>query len=403
MAIFVVVVAAAIAWNARGENSDHDGARDDLLAKDKEDDDNNYNNDHPITVDNRRVSEDTGRFYNEYPSIDSSIELPPHLKRELYKEERREIMRPHITMKRPMYDNIMMLSPNGRKLSTISLKKATWYIRRALAVWVDGDTPIQWDPKDRAIQLLFEPSTSRDRNHADLHQYHASIKLNCCVSCGSGRDYMRHYVVPYCYRSLFPKHYKTHLPHDVVILCPNCHAIAEGHAHRRMNQMEREIRQDQGHVLHSTSAQVELVDKYISNVRSAAAALLHWRNKLPLAKIAAYEKLLQNWMDSKATSTGGTEGTTTASIANQELLVEASQLECRSPNPNYVAGVVLVVNCMKLSNDANTNQIDNEEKFNEEALAAFVREWRSHFLECVHPRYLPDGWCVQAPVCSDTN
>ena len=42
--------------------------------------------------------------------------------------------------------------------------------------------------------------------------------------CGRHGDYLRHNVVPHCYRSHFPLEMKTHLSHDVVLLCQACQA-----------------------------------------------------------------------------------------------------------------------------------------------------------------------------------
>ena len=38
---------------------------------------------------------------------------------------------------------------------------------------------------------------------------------------------------------------------------------------------------------------------------------------------------------------------------------------------------------------------------NNEEVEAFVRLWRSHFLEKMKPRFLPDGWRVDYPVFLD--
>lgn len=363
------------------------------------------------------------------------IDLPQHVQREIYKEGRREIMRPLITMKRPMYDNIMMKGPDGKGLSTISLKKAKWYIKKGLAKWTtDGGDEFKasngivgendGDSSGTTIQLLFHPASS-DKD-VDLQNYNASFKQNRCVVCGAEQDYMRHYVVPYCYRSLFPCHYKTHLPHDVVIVCPTCHVMAEVQAHRRMKKLEQRERRNKSHCLHPTSAQMELVDGHIHSVRSAATALLKWRDRLPAAKIEAYETLLRDWCRSKVgggaeTSADGSESPSLRStyrgggesceqtsalypdedserlsyrqvLLTEAQLEEASQLESRQPNPNYVAGADLVVDSLKLPNG-----ID----FDDEALVHFVRDWRLHFVECLYPRYLPKGWSVEAAVQSN--
>jgi exonuclease 3'-5' domain-containing protein 2 len=359
----------------------------------------------------------------EYSNSSScrSSDWPSHLQRELYKEERREIMRPFITMKKPMYDNIVMLAPDGcTTLSTISRKKAQWYLQKGLATWhtitlgetarnsstmasksrndsVDGDDPL-------AIRLLFEPKVSA-KPDAALQRYNTSFKSNCCVVCGAHRDYMRHYVVPYCYRMHIPPHYKTHLPHDVVLLCLTCHTHAERAAHRRMHQVEQELRQSQRDSLHPTSAQAELVDKHVYQVQSAASALLNWPDRLPPATILAYQERVQDWY---LESTGSISAPSASDHkeANAALsrtmtldpavLNKACQLQSRRPNPHFVPGADLVIASLQ-------SQASEPNEFDPAALATFIRDWRRHFIEHLHPRFLPRGWSVQAAVRCDSH
>lgn len=332
------------------------------------------------------------------------MDLPTHVQRELYKEERRELMRPLITMKNPMYDNIMMKDSDGKILSSISLKKAKWYVKKGLAKWEpNGSNETDETINLSCIYLLFQPATS-DKD-IDLQTYNASAKQNRCVVCGAKNDYMRHYVVPYCYRSLFPDHFKTHLPHDVVILCPPCHEIAEGQSHRRRKRLERAARVAQRDGLHRTSAQAELVDPYVHRVRSTATALLQWKARLPPAQIVAYEQLVRDWFrkpaehGSVASESGSDDGMAVgehgSSLAlefvscppSEAQLEHASKLECRRPNPHYVPGADLVIDSLKVNGN-----------LNDEALADFVRDWRQQFVEGLHPRYLPKGWSVDAAV-----
>lgn len=45
--------------------------------------------------------------------------------------------------------------------------------------------------------------------------------------CGKEGDYLRHNIVPHCYRSLFPEAYKSHLSHDVVLVCQACKQVGK--------------------------------------------------------------------------------------------------------------------------------------------------------------------------------
>jgi hypothetical protein len=350
----------------------------------------------------------------------SRSDWPSHLQRALYKEERRGIMRPLITMKKPMYDNIVMLAPDGcTTLSTISRKKAQWYLQKGLATWhtttLNGNArkdsveaskrhnDLVADDDSLAIRLLFEPKVSAEPDKA-LQRYNTSFKSNCCVVCGAHCDYMRHYVVPYCYRMHFPSHYKTHLPHDVVLTCLSCHTHAERAAHRKMHQVEHDLRRAQRDSLHPTSAQAELVDKSVHQIQSAASALLHWPDRLPPKTLLAYQKRVQEWhlesMGSSSTNAPSDSDDNEANTAvsrtatlDPAVLHKACQLQSRRPNPHFVPGADLVIASLKLASEPN--------KFDPVALATFIRDWRRHFIDQLHPRHLPRGWSVQAAVHCD--
>jgi len=283
-------------------------------------------------------------------------ELPSHLKREVYKEDRRKKMTPLLTMEKPMYDNIKMKDPEDNLLCTISLKKARWYVKKNLAEWLD----------DSSIQLLFKPKMQK--KDPQQVKYNQADKRNHCVVCGNTRDYMRHYVVPYCYRCQFPEQFKAHLPHDVVLLCPDCHVRAERASHKRMQLLEDELRDD------PNTAFPHFVDRRLHSLRSSAHALLKWKNRLPFAKIQEYEAVLREW---------------SGLPPDQELstvhLEQASQLEERLPNPEYIPGPHLVIESLK----------------DDSAIEAFVHDWRAHFVDSLQPRYLPAGWSVKSPVMCD--
>jgi exonuclease 3'-5' domain-containing protein 2 len=300
---------------------------------------------------------DSSPVQDERPAYGNlPLDLAPHLQRELYKQQRRKEKIPFLAMKSPMYDNIRMVDPEGQALSTISIKKARWYVSKQIAEW---KTP-------SSIQLLFEPS-GRSSNDT----YTSSPKCNICVACGASGHVMRHYIVPYAYRSLLPKKYKSHQSHDIVILCPKCHLYCEQSYHEHREQLEDSLRAD------PSTAIVDIVDPHKQRVRSAGLALLRWKERLPDAKIDEYEKLVQNHL-----------GVTSSHPLSDEQLQQAIDVEYRVPNPTYVSGSKLVA--------------DHLMKSGHDAITRFVEEWRAFFLETVQPRHLPTGWRVNAPVaCSE--
>lgn len=321
---------------------------------------------------NKRIKDDVlrkvlSKVHTNQNSINSKS-ISPHLDRDFRKEQRRKRMIPVMAMKKPMYDNILMKSPRGEILSTISLKKANWYIRKNLAAWET--------PEETSIQLLFEPNQERNSTpeHTRLIAYNQSIKRNCCVACGCDENYRRHYIVPYAYRARFPPQFKTHMPHDVVILCPDCHTKAQSAAQIRMQSLEDELRM---HL--PNSRQATFLDATIQATRSAASALLKRRKQLPSDKVLEYEQIVRAYYNI-------TDEATPVTVEQYEL---ASRLEARFPNPDFVSGPELVER--HLVQDA-------KERGMEYVVKNFVKEWRVLFQRTLEPQFLPSGWDIDSPV-----
>jgi hypothetical protein len=249
-----------------------------------------------------------------------------------------------------------MYSPQDEILCTISVKKANWYIRKNLATWKGND--------ETKIKLLFAPKGKPSEKTV----YTTSQKQNICVSCGEDKHHMRHYVVPYCYRTLLPEKYKTHMPHDIVIMCPECHLVCEQATQKRQKQMEAPLRKD------PQTALSAIPNSELYHVRSCALALYRSADRLPPAKLQEYEALVRSHY-----KLGEDEDLTA------ELIQSASEIETHEPNPKYIPGPELVAETLT----------------NDEEIADFIRDWRDHFLVTMQPRYLPKGWSVDSPVHSD--
>ena len=179
---------------------------------------------------------------------------------------------------------------------------------------------------------------------------------------------MRHYVVPYCYRTLLPEKYKTHMSHDIVIMCTECHLACEQATQKRQKQMEAPLRND------PQTALSAIPNSELYRVRSWALALYRSANRLPPAKRQEYEALVRSYY-----KLGEDEDLTA------ELIRSASEIETHEPNPKYIPGPELVAETLT----------------SDEEIADFIRDWRKHFLITIQPRYLPKGWSVDSPVHSD--
>eukprot|EP00980_Cylindrotheca_fusiformis_P000910 scaffold241_cov89-Cylindrotheca_fusiformis.AAC.9 len=278
-------------------------------------------------------------------------ELPSHVIRAVHKERRRKDSVRFLAMKKPMYDNIQMYDPDGDLLCTISQKKANWYVKKKLGQWKNNS---QRD----AIHLLFRPKGKTE------NVYNQSEKENICVSCGDDQHHMRHYVVPYCYRTLFPEKYKTHMPHDIG---------KKKATQKRQKELEQRLRK-----YPKTTANKVIPCKELYHARSCALALLNHGNKLPETKKEEYENVVLQ-RHNNITDENATQLTT-----NQ--LQKIVDMEFTIPNPNYIPGPELVINDL---------QGDDEK------IISFIRDWRVHFLETVQPRFLPIGWTVDSPFQCD--
>ena len=115
------------------------------------------------------------------------------------------------------YYNALMLSAEGKPLSTINGKRVNWYLRRNLAVEV---TPPEGYP--RCIQLNFEANVKRNPQ-----SYEIAIIKNQCVICGAETNLTLHHVVPHVIRKLFPVSEKGRSRQWCVLLCIDCHEKVE--------------------------------------------------------------------------------------------------------------------------------------------------------------------------------
>lgn len=314
--------------------------------------------------------------------------LPSHIERDMHKEERRKRMLPVLSMKKPMYDNILMQDPHGVALCTISLKKAHWYLKRNLADWVDDDDDKNADNNNdsnhNTIRLRFTPNKRIDQDQA---LYFVSEKANRCVVCGANQHYMRFYVVPFCYRTLFPESYKTHLSHDVVLTCADCHVRAEQATQRRRQQLEDALRAD------PSTAASHILDREKQAIQRAASALLKRRDRLPTSRIVEIETKLRDWFQLPPPAANNDDD----EPLPRDWIVRASELECYAPNPRYIPGPELVVKPL-LQKSSKRNDDDDDEY---EALSDFIKGWRAHFLETQRPRFFPAGWSIDSPVQCD--
>lgn len=320
--------------------------------------------------------------------------LPTHIQREIHKERKRKAKVELISMKSPMYDNVYMLDSNREPMCTISMKKARWYTKKGIAEWSsfkEGDLPTASDAMEggevKCIRLLFQHNgaSADSKKFSPESLYLRSPKENVCVQCGADGHHIRHYIVPYVYRTLLPEEYKAHMSHDIVILCPDCHLECERPTKKRMKEMEREARTKTGGWARDAVPTIE--NPHLHHVRGCAIALVKWKENMPAERVESYERDVREYLagrcegeEEKATLLRGEEALT------KKQLQRACGVNYRVRNPNFVPGAEVVVRLLK---DA-------------KSIEDFIIDWRKYFISTFNPRHMPTGWRVDNPVACGT-
>ncbi|GAX75718.1 hypothetical protein CEUSTIGMA_g3161.t1 [Chlamydomonas eustigma] len=259
------------------------------------------------------------------------------------------------TRKSELYENCRLLAPDGNVLCTCGLKKLSWYLDRGLAVLI-CDSPM-------TAQLKFEP---RGRGHAG-DEYYLSDKENRCCVCGKYGEYLRHNIIPHCYRSHFPLNMKSHLSHDIVLLCQDCKQVCNKADQARMEALGQQCSAPP----RQQNDKFDLDFQAVS-VKCAARALMATK----AAEIPP---------NRKAQLAGIIMAHYGASSVTTDLLAQAAQLEPKRLNHEWRSIAALIV-----------------ENMNIVQLEAFVRGWRQHFLDVMKPRFLSPYWSVNSRVTNSS-
>jgi hypothetical protein len=117
----------------------------------------------------------------------------------------------------PHYANVLLMGQEGKHLSTISYKKAKWYLSKNLAVEVPAPAPYS-----RALQITFQHKQKSESEKWDL-----VVSNNQCVICGTKDDLTLHHIVPRVIRRHFPFEVKGHSREWCALLCEPCHIHVE--------------------------------------------------------------------------------------------------------------------------------------------------------------------------------
>lgn len=247
-------------------------------------------------------------------------------------------------LKQKPYGNCKVFAPDGELLFRCSVKTINWYLKRQLADIIEEDN------NRISIRLNFEPAGRGGKGNIFL----LSDKENKCVVCGEENELSKHHVVPRCYRTWFPKQFKSRQSHDVLITCRECHTQYEQFA----DELRKEL---------SIKYNAPLFNQTPKDIKEYNRALMQayslwkYKEKIPEDKRKNMYSFIQ-----KALNIDSLDEELIEQIANQP---KKSFTESDS-----VHGKLVV------------SSLDD--------IQDFIQMWRKHFVDYAKPSFLPLGWSI---------
>jgi hypothetical protein len=264
-------------------------------------------------------------------------------------------------------ENWKVYHPTGKHMFTCGEKKANWYLERNLAKQISKNK----------IALTFSPKGS---GFEDNEEFGRSERETRCVVCGIEDNLQRHHIVPYCYRSYFPEEFKSKNHHDVVLINYERHGEYEQLANIYKDDIAR---------IYNVKTTIELNTEYTHALREFSkkdAITLNILHSL----FKTYGKISKNVLMEKLQNIS----------ANTDISME---ILC---NYNYIQLYKLylflrVEHEKEIYNFKSTNRIlyDHgyhvvKKLYSDEKIKEFVKLWRNHFVDNMHPKYMQHGWSV---------
>ena len=159
---------------------------------------------------------------------------------------------------------------------------------------------------------------------------------------------------------------RNHQSHDILLMCIPCHKLGGCY--------DLAFRRKLGEICNAPVSDKEeskmFVDMEAKKVKSAARALVNDNeNKIPEERVKVLQNLILNYFPDKT--------------VNEELLVEAANMEAFVINENYIPHGKKVVDHFVAQEDGHKGVILLEQL------------WRQHFLDTMRPQFLPPLWSVK--------
>lgn len=248
---------------------------------------------------------------------------------------------PQHAAKGPLFDNCLIVAPDGVALGRCALKKMNWYLDRKMAEHIGDDPP--------TIRLNFEPSGRKGVNDP----FTIAGKPNHCCVCGTKQDLNRHHVIPHCFVRFLPEYAKKHNSHDIVPVCLRCHEKYELSTYSK----RLEIAEAYNVPIHGLGQEEAAKWK---RVRAISNSLIEHRDKMPAPRQLYLEQQLEEMLEYKPTF---------------EQMRELAKIR-----------PMLMTTTCKTMGQVVMEQVAD---FN-----AFAKLWRQHFLDTMKPQYMPGHWRV---------
>lgn len=224
--------------------------------------------------------------------------------------------------------------------------------------------------------MTFTPGGSGDSDCA----YQLGHKENVCVVCGRDDHNTKHHIVEYEYRKHYPEEYKSHNSYDIVVLCGPCHAryeiLAAGLKLSLAKKYDAPV-----------NGKGWYHDNEAAKVKKAARALQVAGEKLPADRKTELETIVKERLkkeeiteeDLKALHEGiDPLVRTNEYVGNRSLRPLGSPPSCSYKTHGELVYLALGSTL--------------------EAQQAFVELWRTHFLENMKPKFLPETWRVNKSI-----
>lgn len=246
-----------------------------------------------------------------------------------------------------IYDNCTVLHADGTVMFRCNKKKLDWYLRKGLAKKVDG--------KEDTIQINFSPKGKGWQNDP----FHIEGKDNICCCCGSEKELTKHHVVPYCYRKQFPDQIKNSNSYDILPVCSQCHSKYEKFAEQKKEELANKF-----------NAPVHGINN-ITRLKAPKIAhtLLTQGHSLP----EDIKKKLIDKINRELCKENITE-------EDLRLLIKAKNSKTYYKFISHAEKVVSQIKCLQ----------------------TFVEEWRTHFVNTMNPKHLPEKWDIKKTIYRQT-